>query len=177
MQCRITLPALWMAAGTLMDMDSCYQYKHGTFSCFCSETTYLRSNVSFGYSMQSMFIGVASFIAGFLPGLLVNWFGISRDKGAGGIPQNIMWSFYIGAAVFLGAVLYTVFKSKEYPPSDPDWKESLRKEKSAASGGLVKEIFSAVTNMPDQMKRLAVVNFLTGRFIFNVVLLQHRCCS
>ncbi|MBL0307478.1 MAG: hypothetical protein IPQ25_16025 [Chitinophagaceae bacterium] len=73
---------------------------------------------SFGYAMQSMFIGAASFIALFLPRLLVDWFGISRDKGAGGIPQNIMWSFYIGAIVFLGAVLYTVFKSKEYPPSD-----------------------------------------------------------
>ncbi|MFZ1314311.1 MAG: MFS transporter, partial [Chitinophagaceae bacterium] len=94
------------------------------------------------------------------------WFGISRDKGAGGIPQNIMWSFYIGAIVFLGAVLYTVFKSKEYPPSDPNWRETLRKEKSGGFSGGVKEIFSAVRNMPNQMKRLAIVQFLTWPGLF-----------
>jgi maltose/moltooligosaccharide transporter len=116
--------------------------------------------------MQSMFIGGASFIAGFLPGILVTWFGVSRDKGAGGIPQNIMWSFYIGALVFLGAVLYTVFKSKEYPPSDPNWKENLRKEHSGGFMGGVKEIFETITNMPSQMKRLALVNFLTWPGLF-----------
>jgi maltose/moltooligosaccharide transporter len=116
--------------------------------------------------MQSMFIGAASFIALFLPRLLVDWFGISREKGAGGIPQNIMWSFYIGAAVFLAAVLYTVFRSKEYPPSDPNWKANLKKERAAGSGNILSEIFSAVRNMPSQMKRLALVQFLTWPGLF-----------
>jgi maltose/moltooligosaccharide transporter len=113
-----------------------------------------------------MFIGAASFIALFLPRLLVDWFGISREKGDGGIPQNIMWSFYIGAAVFLGAVLYTVFRSKEYPPSDPNWKENLKKERATGSGNIISEIFSAVGNMPPQMKRLALVQFLTWPGLF-----------
>jgi maltose/moltooligosaccharide transporter len=77
-----------------------------------------------------------------------------------------MWSFYIGAAVFLTAVLYTVFRSKEYPPSDPNWKESLKKEKEANSTNIVSEIFSAIRNMPDQMKRLAIVQFLTWPGLF-----------
>src|SRR6185295_11615533 len=101
---------------------------------------------AFGYAMQSMFIGAASFIAGFLPGLLVKWFHISRTKGAGGIPQNIMWSFYIGGIVFFLAVLYTVTRSREYPPSDPNWKENLKKEHQGGFLGGVKEIFSAITN-------------------------------
>lgn len=156
---------VWMAAGTLWILDSCINISMEPFRAFVADNLDEKQR-SFGYAMQSMFIGAASFIAGFLPGLLVNWFGVSRDKGAGGIPQNIMWSFYIGAAVFLSAVLYTVFRSKEYPPSDPNWKESLKKEKEANSTNIVSEIFSAIRNMPDQMKRLAIVQFLTWPGLF-----------
>lgn len=157
--------AIWMAAGTLWVLDSCINISMEPFRAFVADNLSEKQR-SFGYAMQSMFIGAASFIALFLPRLLVDWFGISRDKGAGGIPQNIMWSFYIGAIVFLGAVLYTVFKSKEYPPSDPNWRETLRKEKSGGFSGGVKEIFSAVRNMPNQMKRLAIVQFLTWPGLF-----------
>lgn len=157
--------AIWMAAGTLWVLDSCINISMEPFRAFVADNLSEKQR-SFGYAMQSMFIGAASFIALFLPRLLVDWFGISRDKGAGGIPQNIMWSFYIGAIVFLGAVLFTVFKSKEYPPSDPNWRENLRKEKSGGFLGGVKEIFSAVGNMPNQMKRLAIVQFLTWPGLF-----------
>ena len=157
--------AVWMAAGTLWILDSCINISMEPFRAFVADNLDDKQR-SFGYSMQSMFIGGASFIAGFLPGLLVNWVGISREKGAGGIPQNIMWSFYIGAFVFFGAVLYTVLKSKEYPPSDPNWKESLKKEHSIGLMGGLKEIFTAIKNMPDQMKRLAVVQFLTWPGLF-----------
>ena len=155
--------AVWMAAGTLWILDSSINISMEPFRAFVADNLNEKQR-SFGYSMQSMFICGASFIAGFLPGLLVNWFGISREKGAGGIPQNIMWSFYIGAFVFLTAVLITVFKSKEYPPSDPNWKENLKKKHKG--DGIVKEIISAIRNMPDQMKRLAVVQFLTWPGLF-----------
>lgn len=158
--------AVWMAAGTLWILDSCINISMEPFRAFVADNLDEKQR-SFGYAMQSMFIGAASFIAGFLPGILVQWFGISRDKGAGGIPQNIMWSFYIGAFVFLFAVLYTVFRSREYPPSDPDWKENMAKEKAAGKGsGIVSEIFKAIVSMPSQMKRLAIVQFLTWPGLF-----------
>jgi maltose/moltooligosaccharide transporter len=157
--------AVWMAAGTLWILDSCINISMEPFRAFVADNLNEKQR-SFGYAMQSMFIGAASFIAGFLPGLLVNWFGFSREKGAGGIPQNIMWSFYIGAFVFITAVLYTVFKSKEYPPSDPNWKENSRKEHSNGFIGGCKEILSSVRTMPGQMKRLAVVQFLTWPGLF-----------
>ncbi|MBL7730278.1 MAG: MFS transporter [Chitinophagaceae bacterium] len=155
--------AVWMAAGTLWILDSCINISMEPFRAFVADNLDEKQR-SFGYAMQSMFIGAASFIAGFLPGLLVNWFGVSREKGAGGIPQNIMWSFYIGAIVFFGAVLYTVLRSKEYPPSDPDWKEKKKVVKSGEN--IFTEIFSAIANMPGQMKRLALVQFLTWPGLF-----------
>ncbi|MFN7198920.1 MAG: MFS transporter, partial [Bacteroidota bacterium] len=131
--------AIWMAAGTLWILDSCINITMEPFRAFVADNLD-ESQQSYGYAMQSMFIGAASFIAGFLPGILVSWFGVSREKGAGGIPQNIMWSFYIGSAVFLLAVLYTVFKSREYPPSDPNWKEKRQQDTPGW-----KEVLKAIT--------------------------------
>jgi maltose/moltooligosaccharide transporter len=156
--------AVWMAAGALWVLDSCINITMEPFRAFVADNLDEKQQ-SYGYAMQSMFIGAASFIAGFLPGLLVSWFGVSREKGAGGIPQNIMWSFYIGSLVFLLAVLYTVFKSKEYPPTDPTWKETDSIKRPSLLTGL-KEIVSAIMQMPTAMRRLAVVQFLTWPGLF-----------
>lgn len=155
---------IWMAAGTLWILDSCINISMEPFRAFVADNLSEKQR-SFGFAMQSMFIGLASFVAGFLPQKLVQWFGISRDKSSGGIPQNIMLSFYIGGAVFLIAVLYTVIKSREYPPSDLKWKEKVS-ESNKGFGGGVREILSSIRNMPDQMKRLALVNFLTWPGLF-----------
>ena len=100
-------------------------------------------------------------IAGYLPQVLVNWFHVSRAKTNGSIPQNILLSFYIGGAVFLVSVLYTVFKSKEYPPS-----LSVSKEKEENKKGIMQEIIDSILHMPIQMKRLALVNFITWPGLF-----------
>lgn len=156
--------AVWMAAGTLWILDSCINITMEPFRAFVADNLD-EEQQSFGYAMQSMFIGAASFIAGFLPGLLVTWFDVSREKGAGGIPQNIMWSFYIGSAVFLISVLYTVFRSQEYPPSDPDWKQKRNTGNTSLASGF-SEIIQAIRDMPAAMKRLALVQFLTWPGLF-----------
>ena len=155
---------VWMAAGTLWILDSCINITMEPFRAFVADNLD-EEQQSYGYAMQSMFIGAASFIAGFLPGLLVTWLGVSREKGAGGIPQNIMWSFYIGSAVFLLSVLYTVYRSQEYPPSDPSWKQKQKDGKTSLASGL-KEIFAAIREMPVAMKQLALVQFLTWPGLF-----------
>ena len=155
---------IWMAAGTLWILDSCINISMEPFRAFVADNLNEEQR-PFGFAMQSMFIGLASFIAGYLPQKLVEWFGVSRDKSGGAIPQNIMWSFYIGGAVFLVSVLYTVFRSKEYPPADPDWKEKTKASNNGFAGGIT-EIFTSIKEMPNQMKRLALVNFLTWPGLF-----------
>ncbi len=158
-------PAVWMAAGTLWILDSSINISMEPFRAFVADNLNERQR-PFGFAMQSMFIGAAAFIAGFLPGLLVNWFGVSRDTRDGSIPQNIVWSFYIGGIMFLAAVLYTVLRSREYPPADPDWKAKLNAEHGSGFSGAVKEIASSIARMPSQMKRLAAVQFLTWPGLF-----------
>jgi len=151
--------SIWIAAGVLWILDSSINVTMEPFRAFVADNLDEKQR-SRGFAMQSMFIGLASFIAGYLPLVLVNWFGVSRDKTNGSIPQNILLSFYIGAAVFLISVLYTVFKSKEYPPSATEISTEENKT------GIVKEIFNSLIHMPVQMKRLALVNFITWPGLF-----------
>src|SRR5208282_3655392 len=74
-------------------------------------------------------------------------------------------SFYLGAAAFLGAVLWTVCTSTEYPPDDL---EAFRRRKAAHPGWLhlVREIQTALVEMPRTMKQLALVQFFTWMGLF-----------
>ena len=151
---------VWMAAGVLWILDSSINVTMEPFRAFVADNLDEKQR-SFGFSMQSMFIGLASFIAGYLPQLLVKWFGISREKVNGTIPQNILLSFYIGAAVFFVAVMYTILRSKEYPPS-----QEINKESTSPKLSITAEIIASIKNMPVQMKRLALVNFITWPGLF-----------
>ncbi len=57
-------------------------------------------------------------VASALPWLLTNLFGVSNVAEAGELPESVKLAFYLGAAAFLGAVLWTVLRTKEYPPED-----------------------------------------------------------
>ena len=82
--------SVWMAAGVLWILDSSINVTMEPFRAFVADNLNDKQR-SFGFSMQSMFIGLASFIAGYLPQLLVKWFGVSRISAKGVIPQNILF--------------------------------------------------------------------------------------
>lgn len=156
--------AVWMAAGSLWILDSCINISMEPFRAFVSDKLNETQRAR-GFAMQSMFIGLGSFIAGYLPSILADTFAISREKSAGGIPINIQMSFYIGGAVFLAAVLYTVLTSKEYPPADLNYKNKVRESNKGLGGG-AREIISSIKEMPTQMKRIALVQFFTWPALF-----------
>jgi maltose/moltooligosaccharide transporter len=68
--------------------------------------------------MQSFFIGSGAIVASALPWMLANWFEVSNTAGPGQIPDTVKWSFYLGGVVFLAAVSWTVFSSREYSPEE-----------------------------------------------------------
>jgi maltose/moltooligosaccharide transporter len=71
-----------------------------------------------GFALQSFFIGTGAVVASMLPWLLTNLFGVRNEAAAGLIPDSVRLSFYLGAAVFFSAVLWTVLRSKEYSPEE-----------------------------------------------------------
>ena len=70
-----------------------------------------------GYAMQSFFIGVGSVIASLLPWILTK-LGVANTAAAGEIPDTVKYAFYFGGVMLLGAVSWTVFSTREYPPDE-----------------------------------------------------------
>jgi maltose/moltooligosaccharide transporter len=110
-------PALWFAAGMLWIMDASINISMEPFRAFVGDMLPSEQR-TIGFSMQSFFIGTGAIIASALPYMMTNWFGISNTAPEGEIPASVKFSFYIGAAVFFLAVLWTVISTKEYSPEE-----------------------------------------------------------
>lgn len=157
-------PTLWIAAGTLWLMDGSINISMEPFRAFVGDKLPDDQRTR-GFAMQSFFIGTGAVVASMLPYAFTNWFGVSNTAPEGVIPDSVRYSFYIGAVAFLGAVLYTVAKTKEYPPEDM---EAFLAEKEAKKGALtgLKEIFLGIFSMPKTMIQLAFVQFFSWFALF-----------
>lgn len=67
------------------------------------------------YSIQSFLCNAGSIIGYIFP-FLFAWIGISNVAPAGEVPPTVVWSFYIGAAILLLCVVYSLVKIREWPP-------------------------------------------------------------
>jgi len=157
-----TSSALWMAAGLLWILDASINVSMEPFRAFVADKLNPSQRTA-GFVMQSFFIGVGASLANALP-FLLSWMGVAGST-ASGIPLSVKYSFQIGALVFLLAVLWTVFSSKEYPPENL---ESFARENRARGGvgNILREIGSAIRDMPVTMRQLAVVQVFTWLGLF-----------
>ncbi|MDF2179034.1 MFS transporter [Aliiglaciecola sp. CAU 1673] len=112
-------PALWVAAGMLWIMDASINVSMEPFRAFVGDMLPRRQR-ALGYAMQSFFIGVGAVVASALPWMMTNWMGVSNTAAPGQVPESVKLAFYAGGAVFLLAVLWTVFSTKEYSPEQLD---------------------------------------------------------
>ena len=110
-------PVLWVAAGMLWIMDASINVSMEPFRAFVGDMLSSEQR-TFGFSMQSFFIGTGAVVASALPYIMTNWFGISNTAAEGVIPDSVKYSFYIGGLAFFLAVLWTVIRSKEYSPEE-----------------------------------------------------------
>jgi maltose/moltooligosaccharide transporter len=109
-------------------------------------------------------IGIGAVVGSFLPYILHNWFNISNEAPAGVVAGNVKIAFYIGAAVFVLSVVWTVAKTKEYPPAE--YERYHGKNEDAQSG--IRSIFSDVKKMPRTMKQLGLVQFFSWFALFGM---------
>lgn len=110
-------PTLWVAAGMLWVMDASINVSMEPFRAFVGDMLPEKQRTS-GFATQSFFIGIGAVVASALPYMMTNWFDISNTAAAGEIPDSVKLSFYLGGAVFLAAVMWTVLRTKEYSPED-----------------------------------------------------------
>jgi maltose/moltooligosaccharide transporter len=157
---------LWMAAGMLWILDASINVSMEPFRAFVADLLPEGQRTG-GFAMQSLFIGLGAVVASALPWLLTNVFHM-QQAGVGearAVPATVRLSFYIGAVAFMGAVLWTIGTTKEYPPENL---EAFRKAKAQRAGLAVnaKEILAAIGEMPDTMRRLGPVQLLTWLGLF-----------
>src|SRR5690349_13341530 len=157
--------ALWMAAGLLWILDASINVSMEPFRAFVADLL-PESQRTRGFVMQSFFIGLGAVFASAMPYILTHWFVISDSGGSASlIPYTVRLSFYLGAAVFFGAVLYTILTTKEYPPEDL---EEFRRKKKGRKGlaRAITDILQAIRTMPTTMRQLAPVQFFTWLGLF-----------
>src|SRR5713101_3309503 len=139
--------ALWMAAGLLWIMDASINISMEPFRAFVADML-PEDQRTRGFVMQSLFIGLGAAVASSLPWLMTHLFGVGGAGGPiRGIPLNVKLSFYLGAVAFLGAVLWTIVSTKEYPPEDLEAFRRGQREKAGLLEG-AREILSAIAQMP-----------------------------
>lgn len=69
------------------------------------------------YSIQSFLCNAGS-VMGYVFPFLFTWIGISNTAPEGVVPDSVIWSFYIGAAILILCVIYTTMKVEEWNPEE-----------------------------------------------------------
>ena len=155
--------ALWMAVIMLWLMDASINISMEPFRAFVGDMLPNEQRTS-GFAMQSFFIGIGAVVASALPYIFTNWFGISNVAADGSIPNAVKWSFYLGGIAYFCAVMWTVFKTEEYPPDDLE-KLKLENAETGVFTGL-KESFMGIFKMPKTMVQLSFVQFFSWFALF-----------
>ena len=69
------------------------------------------------YSIQSFLCNAGSLVGYVFP-FLFAWIGLANTAPEGQIPDTVKYAFYIGAAILILCVLYTILNVKEMPPKE-----------------------------------------------------------
>lgn len=146
---------MFIGGGLLMIMDASINISMEPFRALVADKLPEEQH-TLGFSMQTLLIGIGAVVGSWLPYILGNWFGIPKEASVDGlIPPNVVFSFYFGAAVLLGAIIWTVTTTKEYPPEFYDDEDEKEEEK-------------VKFRIPRQMFQLLLVQFFSWFALFSM---------
>ncbi len=157
-------PTLWVAVGMLWILDASINVSMEPFRALVADILPPEQR-NLGFAVQSFFIGTGAVIASMLPYILKTFFGIKDSNAAGQVPQSVELSFYLGAFAYITAVVWTVIKTKEYPPEELKKELENVPEVHGFMNG-VKEFFEDFIKIPATMIQLAFVQFFSWFALF-----------
>src|SRR3954471_5733393 len=126
------IPALYVGAGMVMIMDASFNVAMEPFRALVADNL-PEVQRTLGFSIQTFLIGLGAVAGSYLPKWMTDW-GVSQTAGPNGVADNIKYSFYIGAAVFMAAILITVLFTREYPPKEYELYHGKETEDTHSSG-------------------------------------------
>ena len=157
------LPLIFIGAGILMLMDASFNVAMEPFRALVADNLPNEQN-TLGFSIQTFLIGVGAVVGSALPKWLADR-GVASVAPAGHVPDNLIYSFYVGAAIFIIAILWTVISTKEYSPSE---RADMGFENEVSENHGLKEILNSFKQMPNEMKQLGVVQFCSWIALFSM---------
>lgn len=156
-------PAVFFGAMMLLFMDVSFNVTMQPFRALVSDMVD-ESQRNKGYSIQSFLINVGAVFGSLLP-FLLTWWGIANEPEAGQkVAPTVIWSFYIGGAVLLASVLWTSFRTKEYPPEEYAKYNNLEEKENENPEKV--SFLTLIKNVPNAMKQLAVTQFFSWFALF-----------
>ncbi|HNQ60670.1 MAG TPA: MFS transporter [Bacteroidales bacterium] len=159
------IPPMFIGAGILMILDASINVAMEPFRALVADMLPTEQR-TLGFSIQTALIGIGAVIGSWLPYIFAEWLGISKTAPEGQVPDNVVFSFYVGAAVFISCVLWTVIRTKEYPPEQLRQFSDIPADEQT-KGGFI-EIFRDFAHIPRTMKQLGVVQFFSWFALFSM---------
>lgn len=105
-----------IGGGMLMIMDASINISMEPFRALVADKLPEEQH-TLGFSVQTLLIGVGAVFGSWMPYILHNIFGVANSgEGDGFVGQNVIWSFYFGAAILITSIIWTVKTTPEYPP-------------------------------------------------------------
>jgi len=159
--------AYWMSpllfgAFMLLLMDTSFNITMQPFRSLVSDML-PDEQKNLGYSIQSFLINLGA-IVGFLLPFILTRAGVSNmpEEGAK-VADSVIWSYYFGGAVLLLAVLWTAFRTREYPPEEFD---RYHAQDGASVAVNRPSLGKLLAEMPKSMLQLAFTQFFSWFALF-----------
>lgn len=108
----------------------------------------------YAYGIQSFLSNTGSVIAAIFPFVLTA-IGLSNVAKKGVVPDSVVWSFYIGAALLIVTSLFSVVKVKEYDPKTYAKYHGISEEDNKSGGNWL----SLLKKAPKTFWKVSLVQF------------------
>ena len=135
--------AMWFGLFSLIFLDTSINVAMQPFKMMVGDMVNEKQKTT-AYSIQSFLCNAGSLL-GYLFPIFFTWIGIANEAPEGVVPDSVVYSFYVGAAILILCVLYTFLRVKEMPPAE--YAEfhgiDLQKQESKPEKGLMQLLVDA----------------------------------
>jgi len=154
------LPPMFFGAFMLLLMDSSFNVTMQPFRALVGDMVSEKQRNT-GYSVQSFLINMGAIVGSLLP-FVLTWLGVANVPSPGEkVAPSVIWAFYFGGGALLLTVLWTTFRTKEYPPKEYELYNDITVEEKSHTSFL-----STLKEIPVTMWRLAIVQFFSWFALF-----------
>ena len=108
--------AMWFGLFSLIFLDTSINVAMQPFKMMVGDMVNEKQKTT-AYSIQSFLCNTGSLL-GYLFPIFFTWIGIANEAPEGVVPDSVVYSFYVGAAILILCVLYTFLRVKEMPPKE-----------------------------------------------------------